>query len=77
MVGRGLFSKFPAKKAMADFGLCELTIWEGIWYVVECLWLGVGYLPFPSRRPSRSCRSIAVWVTSGHWLEQPRCAAAW
>lgn len=37
------FAKIPAKKAMADAGLCELTGAEKFWYVVECIGLGAGY----------------------------------
>ena len=41
--GVGYFTKIPAKKAMSDFGLCELTSWEQFWYVLECVWFGAGY----------------------------------
>ena len=43
MLGAMYFQKVPAKKAMADFGLCELTGGEHFWYVVQCLMLGAGY----------------------------------
>ena len=42
-LGAAYFQKIPAKKAMADFGLCELSGGEHFWYVVQCLMLGMGY----------------------------------
>ena len=43
MLGAAYFQKIPAKKAMSDFGLCELTGGEHFWYVVQCLMFGGGY----------------------------------
>jgi hypothetical protein len=42
-LGAGYFAKIPAKKAMSDFGLCELTGAEHFWYVVQCIAFGAGY----------------------------------
>jgi len=42
--GAGYFTKIPAKKAMADFGLCRLTGAEAFWYVLMCIPFGAGYL---------------------------------
>lgn len=41
--GAGYFAKIPAKKAMADFGLVEMTSAESFWYVIQCVMLGSGY----------------------------------
>lgn len=41
--GAAYFSKIPAKKAMADFGLCQLTGAEAFWYILMCLPFGAGY----------------------------------
>ncbi len=41
--GAGYFSKIPAKKAMHDFGLTEMTGAEEFWYVLMCIWFGAGY----------------------------------
>jgi hypothetical protein len=39
----GYFAKIPAKKALKDFGLTEMTGAEQFWYVVECIGFGAGY----------------------------------
>ena len=41
--GAGYLAKVPAKKAMSDFGLCQMTAAEQFWYVVLCIWFGAGY----------------------------------
>lgn len=41
--GAGYFSKVPAKKAMSDYGLCEMTGAEQFWYVLQCIFFGAGY----------------------------------
>jgi hypothetical protein len=41
--GAGYFAKVPAKKALQDFGLCEMTGAERFWYVFQCIWFGAGY----------------------------------
>lgn len=41
--GAGYFAKVPAKKALQDFGLCEMTGAEHFWYVVQCIFFGAGY----------------------------------
>jgi hypothetical protein len=41
--GAGYFAKIPAKKALADFGLCDRTGAEKFWYVLQCLAFGAGY----------------------------------
>jgi hypothetical protein len=42
-LGAAYLSKVPAKKALSDFGLTELTSAERFWYVVECIFFGAGY----------------------------------
>jgi hypothetical protein len=41
--GAGYFAKVPAKKAMQDFGLTEMTGAENFWYIVQCIAFGAGY----------------------------------
>jgi hypothetical protein len=41
--GAGYFGKVPAKKAMQDFGLTEMTGAEHFWYIVQCICFGAGY----------------------------------
>ncbi len=41
--GAGYFAKIPAKKALKDFGLCEMTGAEQFWYVLMCIAFGAGY----------------------------------
>ena len=41
--GAGYFSKIPAKKALQDFGLVEMTSAERFWYVLMCIGFGAGY----------------------------------
>ncbi len=43
LVRRGYFAKIPAKKALHDFGLTEMTSAEHFWYVLMCIWFGAGY----------------------------------
>jgi hypothetical protein len=43
-MGAGYFGKIPAKKALADFGLAEMTGAERFWYVIQCIFFGAGYL---------------------------------
>jgi hypothetical protein len=42
--GAGYFAKVPAKRALKDFGLCEMTSAERFWYVLMCIPFGAGYL---------------------------------
>jgi hypothetical protein len=42
-LGAGYFGKIPAKKAMSDFGMTELSDAEQFWYAVECLAFGAGF----------------------------------
>jgi len=42
-LGAGYFAKIPAKKAMADFGLTELSGTEHFWYILMCIGFGAGY----------------------------------
>jgi hypothetical protein len=42
--GAGYFAKIPAKAALRDAGLCQLTGWETFWYVIENIPFGAGYL---------------------------------
>jgi predicted membrane channel-forming protein YqfA (hemolysin III family) len=37
------FAKVPAKKALQDFGLVEMTSAEKFWYVLQCIAFGAGY----------------------------------
>jgi hypothetical protein len=41
--GATYFAKVPAKKAMAEAGLCDLTSAEAFWYVLQCIAFGAGY----------------------------------
>jgi hypothetical protein len=41
--GAGYFAKVPAKKALSDFGLVEMTAAEQFWYVVQNIFFGSGY----------------------------------
>jgi len=41
--GAGYFVKIPAKKALKDFGLTEMTGAEQFWYVLMCIFFGAGY----------------------------------
>jgi hypothetical protein len=42
-LGAAYFGKLPAKKALAEAGLCQLSGAEKFWYVLECVALGAGY----------------------------------
>lgn len=39
----GYFCKIPAKAALRDAGLVELTGWERFWYVLQNVAFGAGY----------------------------------
>lgn len=41
--GAGYFAKIPAKKAIQDFGLIEMTGAEHFWYILMCIGFGAGY----------------------------------
>ena len=41
--GAGYFAKVPAKKALQDFGLVEMTDAENFWYILMCIGFGAGY----------------------------------
>jgi hypothetical protein len=41
--GTAYLSKVPAKKALSEYGLVELTGAEKFWYVVQCIFFGSGY----------------------------------
>ena len=41
--GAAYFSKIPAKKALSDFGLVQMTKAEQFWYVIQCIFFGAGY----------------------------------
>jgi hypothetical protein len=41
--GAGYLAKIPAKAALRDAGLCELTGWETFWWVLENVCFGAGY----------------------------------
>ncbi len=64
----GYLHKVPAKKAMQDFGLAEMTMAEQLCYGIECLCFGAGYLAKlptaralsdldPARSPNRPQRA--------------------
>ncbi len=42
-LGAGYLAKIPAKKAMHDFGLIEMTGAEHVWYDVMCIPFGAAY----------------------------------
>ena len=41
--GAGYFAKVPAKKALQDFGMVQMTAAEQFWYVLMCISFGAGY----------------------------------
>ncbi|MGO8873390.1 MAG: hypothetical protein ACLQPH_18705 [Acidimicrobiales bacterium] len=41
--GAGYLTKVPAKKALQDFGLVEMTGAEHFWYILMCIGFGAGY----------------------------------
>lgn len=41
--GAAYFAKVPAKKALAEAGLAEMTAAEKFWYVLQCIAFGAGY----------------------------------
>ena len=41
--GAMYFAKIPSKKALADFGMAQLTPAESFWYVLMCIAFGGGY----------------------------------
>jgi hypothetical protein len=42
--GAMYLAKVPAKKALSEAGMCEMTAAEKFWYVLECIAFGGGYL---------------------------------
>jgi hypothetical protein len=43
-LGAGYFAKVPVKKAMQDFGICEMTTAEKFWYVLGNVAFGAMFL---------------------------------
>jgi len=43
LLGAAYFAKVPAKKALAEAGLAEMTAAEKFWYVLQCIAFGAGY----------------------------------
>jgi hypothetical protein len=41
--GAAYFAKIPAKKALSDYGLVEMTPAERFWYVLQNIAFGAGY----------------------------------
>jgi hypothetical protein len=41
--GAAYFAKVPAKKALSEAGLAEMTAAEKFWYVLQCIAFGAGY----------------------------------
>ena len=41
--GAGYFAKVPAKKALQDAGMAQMTGAEQFWYVLMCIGFGAGY----------------------------------
>jgi len=41
--GAACLQKIPVKRALADFGLAELTGAESVWYILGCLSFGAAY----------------------------------
>lgn len=59
--GAGYFAKIPAKKALSDFGLCEMTGAEKFWYVLQCIAFGSGYFAkIPIAKALTESRNIAL-----------------
>ncbi|MGW2342008.1 hypothetical protein [Streptomyces sp. NPDC001661] len=42
--GAAYFAKIPSKKALSEYGLCEMTSAEKFWYVLQNICFGSGYL---------------------------------
>jgi hypothetical protein len=42
-MGAAYFAKIPAKKALQDFGMAQMTGAEQFWYVLMCIAFGGGY----------------------------------
>ena len=42
-MGGMYFAKVPAKKALEEAGLAEMTAAEKFWYVLQCIFFGAGY----------------------------------
>ncbi len=42
-LGATYLRKVPAKKAMSEFGLVEMTSGERTWYTILCILFGAGY----------------------------------
>jgi hypothetical protein len=58
--GAGYFAKIPAKKALADFGMAEMTVAEQFWYVVMCIPFGGAYfLKIPVKKALSEMRQAA------------------
>ncbi len=48
-------TKVPAKKALPDFGMAQMTAAEQFWYVLMCVGFGAGYFAkLPPRCRARS-----------------------
>jgi hypothetical protein len=41
--GAMYLAKVPAKKALSEAGMCEMTAAEKFWYVLQCIAFGGGY----------------------------------
>ncbi len=41
--GAGYFAKIPAKRALQDLGMAQMTAAESFWYVLMCIAFGGGY----------------------------------
>jgi hypothetical protein len=41
--GAAYFAKVPAKKALAEAGMAQMTAPEKFWYVLQCIAFGAGY----------------------------------
>jgi hypothetical protein len=48
------FAKIPAKKALAEAGLAEMSGAESFWYVLQCVAFGAGYLAKVSMKKALS-----------------------
>ena len=57
--GAGYFAKIPAKKALHENGLVEMTSAERFWYVLQCLSFGAGYF---AKIPVKKALEDSFWL---------------
>ena len=58
--GAMYFAKVPAKKALSEAGVAEMTSAEQFWYVLQCIAFGAGYF---AKLPVKKALSEAAWLS--------------